>query len=191
LNVPLIIKKPREVFSVRELDSIVRDIDVAPTILDLLHIVPPKTMEGVSLLPLARGTTSSLNLTAFAETGLWFTDKGDNFYQQQRILYPDIIGLGAIDNTFNNEVVIKPEYRALTTIAKHRMIRNDRYKLIYIPTRQGIQFELYDVQNDPQELNNIAGQNPAVVAAMKDELFQWMSKDKNSFWSNEYLIPYP
>ncbi len=191
LNVPLIIAKPREKFPVQEQGALVRDIDIAPTILDLLHIASPKTMAGVSLLPLARGTTSSLNLTAFAETGLWFTDKGDNFYQQQRILYPDIIGLGAIDSTYNNEVVIKPEYRALTTIAKHRMIRNDRYKLIYIPLRQGIRFELYDVQNDPQELNNIAGQNPKIVAVMKGQLFQWMAKDKKSFWRNDYLVPHP
>lgn len=191
LNVPLIIAKPGEVFPIKEQGALVRDIDVAPTILDLLHIVPPKTMEGVSLLPLVRGTTTSLNLTAFAETGLWFTDKGDSFYQQQRIMYPDIISLGAIDSTYNNEVVIKPEYQALTTIAKHRMIRNDRYKLIYIPMRQRIQFELYDIQKDPQELNNIAGQNLKVVSAMKDQLFQWMAKDKNSFWRNGFLVPYP
>ncbi len=190
LNVPLIIKKPREDFPVREQDSIVRDIDIAPTILDLLHIPVPQTMEGVSLLPLARGAASTLNLTAYAETGLWFTDKGDNFYQQQRIMYPDIISLGEIDSTYNNEVVIKPEYRALTTIAKHRMIRNERYKLIYIPTRQGILYELYDTYTDPQERNNIAAQNPKVVAALQKQLFQRMSLDKNSFWRNGYLVPY-
>ncbi len=190
LNVPLIIKNPRESFAVQEQSSIVRDIDVAPTILDLLHIKAPQTMEGVSLLPLARGDTSSLNLTAFAETGLWFTDKGDNFYQQQRIMYPDIIGLGEIDSTYHNEVVVKPEYRSLTTIAKHRMIRTERYKLIYIPTRQGTQFELYDTSNDPQEINNIAAQDPKVVAALKNQLFRWMSQDKNSFWRNGYLVPY-
>lgn len=191
LNVPLIIRNPRELFPAREQASIVRDIDVAPTILDLLHLPSPKTMEGVSLLPLARGTTSSLNLTAYAETGLWFTDKGDNFYQQQRIMYPDIISLGEIDSTYNNEVVIKPEYRALTTIAKHRMIRNERYKLIYIPTRQGILYELYDTYADPQELHNIAAQDPKIVAALQKQLFQWMSLDKNSFWRNGLCVPYP
>ncbi|MDD5259305.1 MAG: sulfatase-like hydrolase/transferase [bacterium] len=190
LNVPLIIKKPGASFPVQESGSIVRDIDVAPTILDLLHIPAPPTMAGVSLLPLARGTTSSLNLTAFAETGLWFTDKGDNFYQQQRIMYPDIISLGEIDSTYNNEVVVKPEYRSLTTIAKHRMIRTERYKLIYIPTRQGMQFELYDTYNDPQELNNIAAQESKTVAMLKNQLFQWMSLDKHSFWRNGYLVPY-
>ena len=191
LNVPLIINAPGEIFPVREQNSIVRDIDIAPTILDLVHIQTPGTMAGVSLLPLARGTTSSLNLTAFAETGLWFTDKGDNFYQRQRIMYPDIIGLGEIDSTCNNEVVIKPEYRALTTIAKHRMIRTDRYKLVYIPTRQGIQYELYDTVKDPQEINNIAAQDPKTVATLQKQLFQWMSLDKNSFWRNGLLIPYP
>ncbi|MDD5492385.1 MAG: sulfatase-like hydrolase/transferase [bacterium] len=191
LNVPLIIENPRETFPVGEQNTIVRDIDVAPTILELLHLPVHQSMEGVSLLPLARGTTSSLNLTAFAETGLWFTDKGDNFYQQQRIMYPDIISLGEIDSTYNNEVVIKPEYRALTTIAKHRMIRNERHKLIYIPTRQGILYELYDTINDPQELNNIAAQNPKVVKALQEQLFLWMSLDKNSFWRNGLLVPYP
>lgn len=191
LNVPFVFYDPGESYPVKRTMDQVRDVDLAPTILDMLSLPKPVAMEGVSLLPLARGTTATLNLTAYAETGLWFTDQGDNFYQKQRIRYPDIIGLGAIDNTYHNEVVIKPEYRALTTIAKYRMIRNDRYKLIYIPTRQGIRFELYDVQNDPQELNNIAEQNPKVVTAMKGRLFQWMSKDKNSFWRNNYLVPYP
>ena len=191
LNVPFIFYDPRETYPVKKTAELVRDIDLAPTLLDMLHLSKPPAMEGLSLLPLARGATATLNLTAYAETGLWFTDQGDNFYQKQRIMYPDIIGLGAIDDTYHNEVVVKPEYRALTNIAKHRMIRTKDYKLIYIPTREKIMWELYDENRDPEELNNIAVQNPQVVGELQGKLYDWMGKDKNSFWRNGYFVPYP
>lgn len=191
LNVPFILCSPFHNFAGKVIDEPVRDIDVAPTILDSVGVAAPATMQGRTLLPLADGTTQELNLDIFAETGLWFTDKGDNFYQKQRILYPDIIGLGTIDESYNNEVVIKPEYRGLTTVAKHRMIRTKEYKLIYIPMRERIMYELYDLKNDPAELHNIVEQQPAVVAQLKKRLFSWMSQDKSSFWRNEYLVPYP
>ena len=191
LNVPFIFYDPREEFPVKRSDDLVRGIDLAPTILSLLKLPVPATMSGANLLPLARGDVTSLGLTAYAETGLWFTDKGDNFYQRQRIMYPDIIGLGAIDSTYNNEVIVKPEYRGLTNIAKHRMIRTADHKLIYIPTREGIQWELYDEKSDPEELRNIAAQDPKLVGELREKLFSWMSLDRDSVWRNGYLVPRP
>lgn len=191
LNVPFIFYDPRENYPVKESQDLVRDIDLAPTILNMVKISAPAVMDGASLLPLAASITKSLGLAAYAETGLWFTDKGDNFYQKQRIMYPDIIGLAKIDNTYNNEVIIKPEYFNLTNIAKHRMIRTAKYKLIYVPVKEKVKYELYDMEKDPLELNDIASQNPGVVKELKDKLFNWMAKDKNCFWRNEYLVPLP
>lgn len=191
LNVPFILKSPFHTFAKHTIDEPVRDIDVSPTLLSLLEIIPPESMQGINVLPLAQGTTVACNLDIVAETGLWFTDKGDNFYQKQRMMYPDIIGLGTIDKSYHDEVVIKPELINLTTIAKHRMVRTKDYKLIYIPKRESIEYELYDLAADPEELHNIAAQRPEIVALLKKRLFSWMSQDKSSFWRNEYLIPYP
>jgi arylsulfatase A-like enzyme len=191
LNVPFIIYDPRDKLIHGVINELVRDIDLSPTLLSLLSLPVPGSMEGANLLPLMRKETENLNLTAFAETGLWFTDKGDNFYQKQRIMYPDIVKLGAIDTEYNNEIVIKPEFRGLTNIAKHRMVYNGQYKLIYIPARDGIFFELYDTIKDPEELDNIAHKNPQKADELKTKLYKWMEKDKNTLWKNNYLIPYP
>lgn len=185
LNIPFIIYDPREKFKNNCIDELVRDIDLTPTLLNILSLRVPKTMEGVNLLPLMRKQIEVLNLTTYAETGLWFTDKGDNFYQKQRIMYPDIVELGTIDTEYNNEVIIKPEYRDLTNIAKHRMVYDGRYKLIYIPTREGISFELYDTRNDPDELENIVDKNPRKVVELKTKLQRWMEK---GLWRNGYFV---
>lgn len=51
---------------------------------------------------------------------------------------------------------------------KQRMYRNDRYKLIIYPAINRVR--LYDMVNDPQEINDLAEQNPRPVELLK-ELF--------------------
>ncbi|MGH7900317.1 MAG: sulfatase family protein, partial [Thermodesulfobacteriota bacterium] len=61
-----------------------------------------------------------------------------------------------------------------------RMIRTKRWKLIYIPDRkdqsimQGMPFELYDIENDPHELNNLINVEVGIASELKRELFKWM-----------------
>ncbi|MDD5774266.1 MAG: sulfatase-like hydrolase/transferase, partial [bacterium] len=191
LNVPFIIHDPRDKLIHGTINELVRDIDLSPTLLSMLSLPVPRSMEGINLLPLMRRETENLNLTTYAETGLWFTDKGNNFYQKQRIMYPDIVELGAIDTEYNNEIVIKPEFRGLTNTAKHRMVYDGQYKLIYIPARDGIFFELYDTKKDPDELEDIASKNPQKVIELKTKLYKWMEKDIKVFNKNDYFIPYP
>lgn len=47
-----------------------------------------------------------------------------------------------------------------------RMVRDERYKLIYYPT--GNRVQLFDLQNDPQELEDLAGS--AAVADVQARL---------------------
>jgi hypothetical protein len=60
------------------------------------------------------------------------------------------------------------------------MIRTKRWKLIYIPDKndqsimQGMPFELYDIENDPHELNNLINVEVKVAEELKNELFKWM-----------------
>lgn len=55
LNVPLIIAPPGRQFAGVRVDSVVKTIDIMPTVLDLLDIPAPGGIEGRSLLPLMRG----------------------------------------------------------------------------------------------------------------------------------------
>jgi arylsulfatase A-like enzyme/Flp pilus assembly protein TadD len=67
VRVPLVIKSPGYRRSVR-VPSQVRTIDVMPTVLDLLGIEAPDSVEGVSLRPLLRDPESDLGLLAYVES---------------------------------------------------------------------------------------------------------------------------
>ena len=64
LHVPLIIRVPR--LTPHRIHDVVRQVDIVPTVLDLLHL-PPASMDGVSLVPLLT-TDSHMELETYAES---------------------------------------------------------------------------------------------------------------------------
>lgn len=61
-----------------------------------------------------------------------------------------------------------------------RSVRDARWKLIYVPSREarsvmdGGLFELYDLENDRLETKNLAESRPGDLERLKGVLFQWM-----------------
>ncbi|MCL6583010.1 MAG: sulfatase-like hydrolase/transferase [bacterium] len=68
LHVPLIFRYPPRVLKNTRISSLVRLIDIAPTLLDILGQKAPQGMQGVSLLPLLSGQKKDLNLVLYCET---------------------------------------------------------------------------------------------------------------------------
>lgn len=108
-----------------EICQLVQNIDYAPTILDVAGVDIPEDIHGVSLLPLLKGEE-------------WTSDRKALYYHYYE--FPD-------------EHAVRP----------HFGVRTERYKLIRIcnvPATEGSgmldgSWELFDLQNDPNELNNI------------------------------------
>jgi arylsulfatase A-like enzyme len=69
VNVPLVIRFPFPVQPVR-IPTQVRNLDLAPTLLDLAGIEPPDAFEGRSLVPLITGTADEPDRTSFAALGI-------------------------------------------------------------------------------------------------------------------------
>jgi len=182
LNVPFALKaKGVEPVKINQTRSL---IDVAPTICDVMKIDCPESFEGSSLLkPCLR------NFDAYIETGLWFDTSGDYFFQKKRIFYPDITGFSAIEFDYNGEVYVSHDYFNLTNIAKHRAIKKGDYKLIYMPTSQGIEYELYNTKKDPDERYNIISVEKVIAANMKKILFGFVAEDSGSVEINGYIVP--
>ena len=70
-------------------------------------------------------------------------------------------------------------------VSKGQMAYNDvQYK--YYQKTPSSEVELYDIEKDPSEKNNIAGQHPEVVAEFKKGFAKWLNSCKESFEGKEY-----
>lgn len=65
------------------------------------------------------------------------------------------------------------EYPAEHSVKRHYGVRDDRYKLIHFYNDIDV-WELYDLQEDPHEMNNLYGKPSyeAVTKRMRDELYK-------------------
>ncbi len=189
-KIPFIIHYPKSGAARREISGIVRHVDIAPTLLELAGQKTPARMEGVSLVPAIKGEAAP-KLVAFGETGIWFDNsmRDELFFQKLRILYPDITGISEIDFHFDNQIVLNDGYRDLVNLAKHRYAHDGRYKLIYMPLPDRVEYELYDTKADPAELVNIAGKDPVNLARMKRILFDWVKRNNDVLIKNEFIFP--
>ncbi len=189
-KIPFIIRFPKKIPSQRKVDAVARPVDIAPTLLDLAGEKTPPSMEGVSLVEMAI-TGRDMKLKAFGETGIWFDNslRDDLFFQKLRILYPDITGISEIDFHFDNQIVLSENYRDLINLARHRYVFDGRYKLIYMPLSDRVEYELYDTKSDPGEMKNRAGFDSANLARMKKLLFDWAGRNGDVVIYRDYIFP--
>ena len=69
MHVPFLLKAPyRQIRAGQRISAQVRNVDLMPTILDLVAIEPPATIQGTSLVPLLEGETEDLGLLAYSES---------------------------------------------------------------------------------------------------------------------------
>ncbi|HSQ68369.1 MAG TPA: sulfatase [Polyangiaceae bacterium] len=184
-HVPLVIVDPR-VRDARRDERVVRDVDLAPTIYDLLGVEPPKDLDGISIAPALSGKATPPRL-AYAETELWMGFV-PALPDEMRLPYPGVARLTEVDTEHHDELVLRQDVEAVTTVARHRMVRDERYKLVYVPERKRVEYILYDTQVDPGETANVAAEHPDVVARLRGELWAWMRQDPRMVERGGYLV---
>jgi arylsulfatase A-like enzyme len=127
------------------------NIDFAPTILDFAGAPIPDSWQGESLRPLLEGKAPSnwrkTTYYAYYENSWELAGKGD-------------------------DAMAEPyKYFTPHRIGPHRGVRTDRYKLIEY-YGEGDYWELFDLQFDPDELNNLYENDgyKIVISDLKQEL---------------------
>lgn len=172
-RIPLIVTDPRQKGGHR-IATIVRTVDVAPTLLNLVGQAAHPDMEGISLAACIKGIPPP-DLPAYNESGIWLTDLPGMPVEHLR--YPDLFELLDIPDRYTGTLAIKETYRDIVIQAKDRMIRQGHWKLTYHPLRNGVAYRLFDLQNDSSCRYDVSAANPQIVAMLKERLAEWLRKD--------------
>ncbi len=166
-KIPLIIKVPE---SNNELiiNDVVRSIDIAPTLLELVGLTIPEDWDGVSLLPYIRDPDISCNLTAYNETGIWLTRMPG--MSDDHLSYPDLFEILEIPDKQTGTMAIKQQFQDITIMAKDRMIQNGKWKLVYQPLNKGSNLLLFDTDSDPFCMHDISSKHQEVFNKLRMHL---------------------
>lgn len=157
-HVPLICRWPGR-FRARQTDAMATNIDIYPTLCELAGVEAPDVVQGESFAPLLRGETEVHRDRVFLEHG----------------------GPGAplrpadVTEELEAELAEDTGHHLCPTIYRGRVkgVRTDRWKYCYTP---GDVDELYDLQADPRELTNVAG-DPSLAEIVADHrrmLLEWL-----------------
>jgi len=145
INVPLILWWPKGLPGGVEVETTVQSIDLMPTLLELSQLPVPEEIQGQSLLPLLAGA----NPTTLG----WIPRPA----VAERAFAP-----------VANEGEKNAELEALAVV-------DGEWKLIwntFIPDGRP-EYELYDHQQDPINMHNVAADHPEVVERLADYLKSW------------------
>ena len=140
-NMTFGVYSPYEDFKGRRIVPTVRDIDIAPTLLDLVGIRPPASFKGRSLLPVMRGGEFH-GYPAYMETELWYTPETPYIKDRVRMAYPGIMKVIELAPG-SGEIVLKKEFKDVMVRAKYRGIQLNSKKYVYMPGDRGFQEEWY------------------------------------------------
>lgn len=151
---PLLIRYPKKIAAGSECKALVQNIDFAPTLLDVAGVKVPETMEGHSLQPLFRGEKpadwrKSIYYHYYDYPTFHLVRRHDGI-RTDRYKLIHFYGKGGENGATPN--MLKPGTRENRTF---NMLKNANY----FPTAsEDLNYnELYDLQTDPQELNNLYG----------------------------------
>jgi arylsulfatase A-like enzyme/glycosyltransferase involved in cell wall biosynthesis len=175
-RIPLVIRDPR-LAPKGKVDQVVRSIDLAPTLLELAGQPSIPTMDGVSLAECLTGNNACPELDAFNETGIWITDIPG--LPDDHLRYPDLLELMEAPDRASGTLAIKPEYCEDILVAKDRMIRRGRWKLVYQPLETGHVLQLFDLISDPTCMHNVLAQQPEIVQSLWQQLGEWMKLEEH------------
>ncbi len=171
---------------IKRYGGVVQQVDFAPTLLDILGLGGDGETAGISCRDVLEGRTARIPRVAYAETGIWFVAEGGQFFQRMRVLYPDVSVLCGLEGP-EMDVVLKDEYRDLVTIAKHRAVFDGVHKLVYMPTRDGVRYEL--LRRGDFEFKDRARSEPEVFARLERELGKTVQRYERVSIINGLFIP--
>ena len=174
VRIPLIIRWAASQQSGRVRDELVSTIDLMPTLLAAAGTEVPPGLEGRSLLPLIAGESVEWRKRLFTEFHL---HSNHNYYPQRTVrderykliwnLMPGQVNPG-YDFTMGR-------FYSADELGKALAEAPLRVHEAYARMRRPPEFELYDLERDPYEFNNLAPdpEHESVLAELRSALLAW------------------
>ena len=159
MRTPLVIRYPREIRAGSVSSELVQNIDYAPTFLDYAGVKQPKEMTGRSLRKLFKHTANNSKKTHWRKSlyyhyydyPAWHLTRKHDGVRTERYKLIHFYGKGGaralVENRYQQQEGTR-EYNSYRWMAQSGYITDDP-DIDY--------YELYDLQEDPNELNNIYG----------------------------------
>jgi arylsulfatase A-like enzyme len=142
--------------------QMISNIDLCPTILDLVNGTTPRNIEGRSFLPILKEEKETFRNQIFTEKSF------HEIYEPMRSIrtnqYKFIINFEQVDNLYQ-----------IPGDMRQDKIGNYFLKLNNTPRSKE---ELYDLKKDPNEFNNLIEESnyKGIKMDLKSRLFEWMKK---------------
>ena len=175
MRVPMVLRWKGTIEAGSSYDGIVANIDLAPTMIDLAGAEKPSDyqVDGVSFVPVIHGSSKPIRNVLFGELGHSRAVKSKD-WKYIAVRYPEEvqrkIDEGKFFKGFQGEVLELPYLTRNGHLGHHAARHNPNY----FDADQ-----LYDLQRDPEETENVIAQNPEVTKRLKKDLAAALKQFEN------------
>ena len=165
MHVPFLISWPGRLASQVVKDTFVEEVDVMPTLLDLMGVEKPATIQGKSFAPLLRGETLKHKDVVFGEI---CGEKDKNPYPNTKAFreaWEKYHGVAGYPVSWSASFNVPGDFS--------QSMRTSKYKYIVYPNSN--EEEFYDLEADPGEVKNLAGdaRYTDIKKDMRQHIIQW------------------
>lgn len=190
IRVPGILEWPRKIPEPRVTSVNAVTSDLLPTVCDLLSLpLPERPIDGISLKPLLEGT-----MTARPQPiGFWAYNINQLMQRKPQPYLPRDLQQGTtplvkvMDNKFTRsftnyrvEEILESDYGG------PRVMLDQRYKLVVDQSRGAMAKELFDLETDPAEKQNLYTTQPEIAEKLERQLRDWQTSVLKSLTGADY-----
>jgi len=173
-NVAFSIRFPDGKHAGEVIDDPIRLIDLAPTVVDLLGIEWPNTIDGKSVMPIVKNEEQDGPRMVYMETGL----SEPRYWVPNHKRYP----FKKVSKRYKldpeaDRVHIRSKFLPHLVAAKDRALQVGKWKLIWHSLKKGIRVDLYDRETDPLNRYDLAKQHPEKVEELGQLLLPFLAVD--------------
>lgn len=177
LQSAMIVRLPGHVELATTSDALVEYVDILPTFLDVAGADIPEVLEGRSMLGVLTGQTDTHKEYVFGIQTTRGIYNGPDHYGRRSVRSKDFKLIHNLDPAarFFNGIAKEPYFKQWEAKAA---AGDERAKFLVERYYSPPEFELYDVNADPYEEHNLAGdpQYAEIKSALQTELAGWMKQ---------------